>query len=76
MDAGSSSANYDDSEWQQAGHNADAQDLAGPGAHGFLECTVSSPQKEGEGTQNAYISYLVTTEVCIAWDSTATDNTY
>ena len=64
---GSSSANYDDSDWQQAGHDATAQDLAGPGAHGSLECTVSSPQKEGEGTQNAYISYLVTTEVRIAY---------
>lgn len=68
MDAGSSSANYEDSDWQQTGQNADAQDLAGPGAHGFLECTVSSPQKEGEGTQNAYISYLVTTEVRIPQD--------
>ena len=69
MEAGGSSsgANYDDSDWQQAGHDATAQDLAGPGAHGFLECTVSSPQKEGEGTQNAYMSYLVTTEVRIAW---------
>jgi hypothetical protein len=68
MEAGgsSSSANYDDSDWQQAGHDATTQDLAGPGAHGFLECTVSSPQKEGEGTQNAYISYLVTTEVLVA----------
>lgn len=49
-------------DWQQAGHNADPQDLAGPGAHGRLECGVSSPQKEGEGTQNAYVSYLVTTD--------------
>ena len=67
MEAGSSSsaANYDDSEWQQAGPNADAVDLAGPGAQGSLECSVSRPQKEGEGTQNAYISYLVTTDVCI-----------
>ncbi|WPH01577.1 Hypothetical protein R9X50_00442500 [Acrodontium crateriforme] len=54
-------AEYGD-DWQQAGHHADAQDLAGPGAHGRLECTVSSPQKEGEGTQNIYVSYLVTTD--------------
>jgi hypothetical protein len=68
MEAGSSSSapNYDDSEWQQAGPNADAVDLAGPGAQGFLECSVSNPQKEGEGTQNAYISYLVTTDVSIS----------
>jgi hypothetical protein len=53
-------------EWRQAGPNADAQDLAGPGEHGFLECTVTKPQKEGEGTQNVYVSYLVTTDVRIA----------
>lgn len=70
MEAGSSSAAYDDSEWQQAGQNADGVDLAGPGAHGFLECTVSSPQKEAEGTQNAYISYLVTTEARTAQNNT------
>lgn len=64
MEAAGSSNDYNDSDWQQAGHNADAQDLAGPGAHGFLQCAVSKPQKEAEGTQNAYISYLVTTDVC------------
>ncbi|GAB7363517.1 hypothetical protein MBLNU230_g3786t1 [Neophaeotheca triangularis] len=53
---------YDDPQWQQAGQDADAQDLAGPGAQGRLECSVTKPQKEGEGTQNAYISYLVTTD--------------
>lgn len=57
--------NYDDPEWQQAGPNADAQDLSGPGEHGKLECTVTKPQKEGEGTQNVYTSYLVTTDVCM-----------
>lgn len=51
-------------DWQQAGANADAQDLAGPGAHGKLDCTVGKPQKENEGTQNQFISYLVTTDVC------------
>ena len=55
---------YDQPEWRQAGPNADAQDLAGPGEHGMLECTVTKPQKEGEGTQNVYVSYLVTTDVC------------
>lgn len=64
MDNAGSSNDYNDSDWQQAGHNADAQDLAGPGAYGFLQCAVSKPQKEAEGTQNAYISYLVTTDVC------------
>lgn len=54
---------YDQPEWRQAGPHADAQDLAGPGEHGTLECTVTKPQKEGEGTQNVYVSYLVTTDV-------------
>lgn len=63
METGSSSNDYGDAEWQQAGRNADAQDLAGPGTHGTLDCTVDHPQKEGEGTQNAYVSYLVTTDV-------------
>lgn len=54
---------YNSPEWQQAGANAEEIDLAGPGAHGRLDCTVSKPQKEAEGTQNAYISYLVTTNV-------------
>lgn len=55
---------YDQPEWNQAGPHADAQDLAGPGDHGMLQCTVTKPQKEGEGTQNIYVSYLVTTDVC------------
>ena len=57
---------YDQPEWRQAGPNADAQDLAGPGEHGMLQCTVTQPQKEAEGTQNAYVSYLVTTDVSTA----------
>ena len=64
MEAGSSSNDHGDSDWQQAGHDADQQDLAGPGVYGTLECTVDTPHKENEGTQNAYVSYLVTTNVC------------
>jgi hypothetical protein len=30
---------------------------------GLLDCHVSGPQKEGEGTQSPYISYLITTKV-------------
>jgi sorting nexin-4 len=62
----SSSNNYGDPTWQQAGQNADPQDLAGPGEYGYLDCTVGQPQKEGEGTQNAYVSYLVTTNVSLS----------
>lgn len=46
----------------QAGPLADAVDLAGIG-DGVLECRVDSPLKENDGTKDAYISYLVTTQV-------------
>ncbi|KAF2152997.1 hypothetical protein K461DRAFT_240301 [Myriangium duriaei CBS 260.36] len=49
-------------EWQQAGADADPQDLAGPGMYGRLECKVSKPQRENEGAQTQFISYLVTTD--------------
>ncbi|KAK4981296.1 intercellular trafficking and secretion [Elasticomyces elasticus] len=49
-------------DFPQAGRNADAQDLAGPGPAGRIVCTVTRPQKENEGTQTQFISYLVTTE--------------
>ncbi|EMC95251.1 hypothetical protein BAUCODRAFT_110629 [Baudoinia panamericana UAMH 10762] len=49
-------------EWEQAGHDAEPQDVAGPGAHGRLECKVVKAQKEGEGTQQPYVSYLVVTD--------------
>ncbi|KAI9662460.1 MAG: intercellular trafficking and secretion [Bathelium mastoideum] len=47
--------------WPQAGQNADDADLAGLGAEGVLEASVDSPQKESDGTKDAYVSYLVTT---------------
>ncbi|TVY85330.1 Sorting nexin-4 [Lachnellula suecica] len=43
------------------GTNADSLDLAGVG-DGSLECTVTAPIKENDGTKDAYISYLVTTD--------------
>jgi len=46
----------------QAGSNPDALELAGVG-RGVLETHVSDPQTEGEGTKDAYVSYLVTTDV-------------
>lgn len=48
----------------QAGEDAQAIDIAGIGEHGRLDCTVSSPLKEHDGTKDAYVSYLVTTDVC------------
>jgi sorting nexin-4 len=46
----------------QAGLNADAGDLAGIG-DGRLECVVDTPQTENQGTKDAFVSYLVTTDV-------------
>lgn len=46
----------------QAGADADPVDLAGIG-DGRLDCTVTSPLKENDGTKDAYMSYLVTTNV-------------
>lgn len=46
----------------QAGRNADDLDLAGVG-NATLECTVTQPMKENDGTKDAYVSYLVTTHV-------------
>lgn len=48
----------------QAGEDAQAIDIAGIGEHGRLDCIVSSPLKEHDGTKDAYVSYLVTTDVC------------
>lgn len=42
----------------------DPLDNAGIG-NGSLECTVTAPLKEGDGSKDSYVSYLVTTNVCI-----------
>lgn len=47
----------------QAGEGAEPVDLAGIGESGRLDCIVSSPLKEHDGTKDAYVSYLVTTDV-------------
>ena len=47
----------------QAGENADPVDLAGIGPDGILDVTVDTPLKENDGTKDAYVSYLVTTNV-------------
>ena len=49
-------------ESSQAGENADRVDLAGIG-DGRLDCKVDTPIKENDGTKDAYVSYLVTTQV-------------
>jgi sorting nexin-4 len=43
----------------------DPLDLAGVG-EGVLECTVTAPIKENDGTKDVFVSYLVTTHVCAA----------
>jgi hypothetical protein len=58
QDAGSSS--------HTMGNNDDADDDDGRNASGFqfrLECTVTHPIKENDGTKDAFMSYLVTTTV-------------
>lgn len=59
----SASGRRNTSEEPQAGDHADGVDLAGV-ADGVLECTVEKPLKENDGTKDAYVSYLVTTNVC------------
>lgn len=52
----------------QAGDRAEAIDLGGIG-DGILECTVDSPLKENDGTKDAYVSYLITTNVSLTFHS-------
>lgn len=59
----------------EGAHNTHSTSSASPsqstmeatGSHEFtegqLECTVDKPQKELDGTKDAYVSYLVTTKV-------------
>ena len=50
------------SEEPQAGINPDRIGLAGVGPKPLVT-TVSDPATENDGTKDAYVSYLVTTEV-------------
>ncbi|KZF25927.1 vacuolar targeting protein Atg24 [Xylona heveae TC161] len=47
-------------EQEQQSDHAQARDPTGLG-EGTLECTVDKPQKENDGTKDAFVSYLVTT---------------
>lgn len=56
--------------YSRSGPNAartgdDHQAALEPGHAGgeILECTVSEPRKENDGTKDAYVSYLITTNV-------------
>ncbi|KAL9058368.1 MAG: hypothetical protein Q9162_001823 [Coniocarpon cinnabarinum] len=51
---------------RQSGHNKSNSQSRPPDPaelqkQGFLECTVENPQKEADGTKEAYVSYLVVT---------------
>lgn len=54
------------SEVQPPGGITDPLDLAGIG-EGVLECIVTAPIKENDGTKDVFVSYLVTTNVCAAF---------
>lgn len=68
VEAGQSSASMPNigaeppsSEDQRRGQELENQD---PGLSGdILECTVSEPHKESDGTKDAFVSYLITTNV-------------
>lgn len=49
----------------QVGRDVDPLDIAGTNGGGVIECTVTAPNKENDGTKDAYVSYLVTTNVCL-----------
>ncbi|KAF6832462.1 vacuolar targeting protein [Colletotrichum plurivorum] len=53
--------NPDDSD--RNGHSAFESDAPGPGADDreVLECTVSEPLKENDGSKDTFVSYLITT---------------
>jgi hypothetical protein len=34
---------------------------------GYLETSVTKPQKENEGAKDTYVSYMVITKVCGSW---------
>lgn len=45
-------------------HHGEELERQDPGLSGdYLECTVSEPRKEQDGTKDAFVSYLVTTNV-------------
>ena len=64
---GGASSNHGPEEGAEyrARTSGEHDDLA-PGRSGeILECTVSEPHKENDGTKDAYVSYLITTNVSI-----------
>lgn len=65
---------FDHSEGPGAKHPDMDEDPTGmdPGLTGdILDCTVSEPHKENDGTSDSYVSYLVTTNVSLGWLSSS-----
>ena len=52
---------YDDTE--RNGHNAYESDAPGTNDREVLDCVVSEPLKENEGSKDTFVSYLITTNV-------------
>jgi sorting nexin-4 len=60
------SPEYPGSGARAGGRTVEGEDANLEPAHGgeILECVVSSPNKENDGSKDAYVSYLITTHVC------------
>lgn len=63
----STSASHDPNSPDYNGHRTGEEGDLDNGHSGgeILECVVSEPHKENDGTKDAYVSYLITTNVCI-----------
>lgn len=61
-EAGPSTAPPRDEHPTDTGNEHSDQTRENPQDEVYFQCTVSDPQKEQDGSQNAFISYLVTTE--------------
>lgn len=53
--------NPDDSD--RNGHSAFDSDVPGTDDRELLDCTVSEPLKENDGSKDTFVSYLITTNV-------------
>jgi hypothetical protein len=62
----STSASHDPNDPDYNGNRAgdEGHDDDGHSGGEILECVVSDPHKENDGTKDAYVSYLITTNVC------------
>lgn len=71
-DAGSSENHG--SAREGGGRTVEGEDVNLEPVHGgeVLECTVSDPHKENDGTKDAYVSYLITTHVHTLWSPPVT----